>query len=412
MKLLNVALSILILLLAVASAVFSYFLFEKREQLVKGWEKMAGVVNQAAAILDSDSGTQIATELSPEALSHNKYEDLSTLLPKFKDQAEKIVKERNELGSTLRNIATTIEMNNIPTEEEFRKLDTYESSKDLVSRAVEEIKERQDAMFRMVASTARALGVNISPNTLKSSSFVAEYRKIDNKIKDINTRIDRYNGVIQDIASVVGAPKPSFGDDYSKSISDTLASTRKMKSDFDSAKRALTGANRKVQALQSSEKEKDGKITELATTIEKKDGEILRLKEIISGTDKSGSAQIENPWEPGSPSARRAVQGKIIEYNQKYGFLVVDLGEQTVVNQRIGNKINPVNPQIQTNSEMMVARNIESGHGEYIGKINLEKIHQNCSIATVVSGSGQKTAQVGDTVYYSNEQIAQMMEKK
>ena len=40
MKVVNVVLSILILLLAAASAAFSYFLFEKRGQLTGGWNKI------------------------------------------------------------------------------------------------------------------------------------------------------------------------------------------------------------------------------------------------------------------------------------------------------------------------------------------------------------------------------------
>ena len=77
MKLLNIFLSILILLLAAAVAVFSFFLYEKRDKMIDGWGKMADAVNKAAVSLDKGSGTEVAKELSPEELAHDKYDDLA-----------------------------------------------------------------------------------------------------------------------------------------------------------------------------------------------------------------------------------------------------------------------------------------------------------------------------------------------
>ena len=64
MKVVNVVLSVLILLLAAASAVFSYFLFEKRGELVGSWNKMTAIVSKTAAEMDKNSGTKVAQELS------------------------------------------------------------------------------------------------------------------------------------------------------------------------------------------------------------------------------------------------------------------------------------------------------------------------------------------------------------
>ena len=83
MKVVNVILSVLILLLAAASAVFSYFLFEKRGQLVGGWDKMATAINQAAVEIDRNSGTKVAKELTPEALGHTNYATLDENLRKI-----------------------------------------------------------------------------------------------------------------------------------------------------------------------------------------------------------------------------------------------------------------------------------------------------------------------------------------
>ena len=76
MKAVNIVLSVLILLLAIAAAVFSYFLFEKRSQFVTGWEKMATIIQKSAVELDKGSGTKEASKLTVDALSHRNYEKL------------------------------------------------------------------------------------------------------------------------------------------------------------------------------------------------------------------------------------------------------------------------------------------------------------------------------------------------
>ena len=73
MKILNVVLSILILLLAIAAAVFSYLLFEKRETMTKGWEQMSLSINKAASAIDSSSGTSVASSVNKASLDHKKF---------------------------------------------------------------------------------------------------------------------------------------------------------------------------------------------------------------------------------------------------------------------------------------------------------------------------------------------------
>ena len=76
MKAINIVLSILILLLAAAAAVFSYFLYEKRSQFVTGWDKMAEIVNESAKALDQGSGTNLGSKLTKDALGHRNYANL------------------------------------------------------------------------------------------------------------------------------------------------------------------------------------------------------------------------------------------------------------------------------------------------------------------------------------------------
>ena len=104
-----------------------------------------------------------------------------------------------------------------------------------------------------------------------------------------------------------------------------------------------------------------------------------------------------------------AVQGKIIDINRKYGFLVVDLGTNTKVEQAVGSKTNAVNPKIANNIDMIVARGLEGDNTQYVGRIKIIKVHDNCSIANVIPGStGDREIKIGDTVYFSSDAISAM----
>ncbi|QSH40759.1 hypothetical protein P0136_11590 [Lentisphaerota bacterium ZTH] len=415
MKAFNVLLSILVLLLAIASAVFSYFLFEKRQQMILGWEKMAKAINQSATSLDSGSGTEIARQVSAENLSHKKYSELDNHLPKLNELSQQIIRQRDDFSKTLRKIAHVIELENTADIQEFQKLATYSPNKTRVVEGIEHMKERRDRTLRMICATAKKVGASVSVNDLQSDNYAGEFRKLDDKISAIQSKFSAYNSNFKKIASLVGAPSPTFSDsEYKSSIAKIASSVSSMKSEYDSAKKQLETTNSRIAKLKNTITEKDGQISSLNKSLTVKEKEIDRLAGIIHGS-KGGAKKLAGLklWQTGSPESRRAVQGKVIEVNDRYGFIVVDLGRKTRVKQHIGKKVNNVDPVIQNNAAMIVARSLDSGDGEFVGKIKLFKVHNDCSIAKVIPGStGDRRVKVGDTVYFSNEQIAQMMSSK
>ncbi len=74
MKTFNIIACIIVLILALVSAVFSYFLYEKRVQFVDGWEQMSKAIHQSATTIDRQSDQKYAPKLTPEQLSHKNYD--------------------------------------------------------------------------------------------------------------------------------------------------------------------------------------------------------------------------------------------------------------------------------------------------------------------------------------------------
>lgn len=407
MKLLNIFLSILILLLAAAVAVFSFFLYEKRDKMIDGWGKMAEAVNKAAVSLDKGSGTEVAKELSPEELAHDKYDDLAKKLPKLKDHADNVIAERDDMAKALRSIAETSEMDNLLGLSEFTSLKSYKANSNAVVNKVRSNTDRQNDILRRLCSSAGKLKADITVSGLKGSNYTNEFEKFDSKIEIAQSRIGDSERQLKSIFSLAdGKGGLDFSDrSFKASTGKVTSAVRALKNKYNQSRSELRSESARVASLESTIKTKDGLISGLHKDIKKKELEIKRLGMIISGDPKTG--RIDNPWENGSDEARRAVQGKIIKVDRKYGFVVVDLGTGTT----IGTKMNYASPLIPVNAKMIVARNIESSDGEYIGEIQLIKIHEDCSIANVISTAKGKGVAVGDTVFFSSAQIAAMKKK-
>jgi len=405
MKVLNIFLSILILLLAVATAVFSFFLYEKRAQLIDGWEKMAQTVNKSAVSLDQGSGTEVAKALTVEELKHNKYEDLDQKLPKLPEHASNVVTERDNMAKALRSIAETVEMDNVKPLADFQALKSYQTNTSAVVSKVQDVTERQNEILQKICDSARKVSVDLTVSALKGSNYTSEINKFNQKINFINSRINDADRQFRTIYSVTGeSSQLNFsGSSYKSSTAKVVSAVRKLNSKYIEAQRTIQDKGDKVADLQKTIKARDGRIDGLNELMKKKILEIKRLKKIING-DKDIDIVVD-PWLDGSKDARLAVQGKIIKVDRKYGFVVVDIGSGTIVEQKIGTKVNKPNPVIPVNAQMIVARNIESPKGKYIGEIKIMKVNEDCSIANVLSTVKGQSVAVGDTVFFSEAQV-------
>ena len=406
MKIVNILLSVLVLLLAAVSAVSSYFLYEKRSLLVGGWNEMAKSINETSTILDRESGTDVAKSLAPETLSHENYAELNTNLAKFSSQAQKIQKQRNELGATIARMSDILSINNAPSKSDLNKLSNYKSSSSDAIQGITGIKNRNDSTANSISRVADKMGVSISANALKSSSYSSELNKLSSRADFINKRVNTFNSSLKKIASSSGAGSVNLSDSaYSSSLTKTVSSVKKLKYDFDSTSRKLRQKNSELATMNASASQakqmmadKDAKIAEL--------NKVIKIMQPKSG---DGDEILVKPWDDGSKEALAAVKGQIIDVNSKYGFVVISLGTSTLVEQKYGKGFNRVNPQIQKDSDMVVARNLNSDSGKFIGKIKLVKINENCSIANVVPNSlNGRRINVGDSVYFSNEAIAKL----
>lgn len=398
MKVVNVVLSILILLLAIASAVFSFFLFEKRSQLIDGWKKLATTINQSATEMDKGSGTKVGAELTVQQLSHEKYAELDQRLAKLTDQSRKLIRQRDELAETLRHIGTISEMTNVGASDAFKNLTTYSTSKDDVVNGVGALADRRNKIAQSIVDAAsRNLQLNIDIRKLRAADSEA--------LDQLSDGIGRYSNerqalerALSDLSRQVGGGSLDFsGSNFQDSISKVRMALNLLKNKLAEADRAIATRDQQIQRQKDELAGKDGQIIDLHKQLDAKSAQLNDLR-VVLGIEKN--EPLPMPWKPGSKEARRKVVGRVADVNSKYGYIAVSLGTDSTVSQPLGNKTGEINVNITPGLEMVVSRgDLEVPTSDFITKIKLTKVEKDCSIAEPI-GVANGSVKVGDKVWF------------
>ena len=399
MKVTNIVLSIIILLLAIALAVSSFFLYEKREIMLNGWEKLTTTINETATELDKKSGTKLAEELTQNELHHTNYANLDDKLKKLNEGAANLVKQRDALANTIIEIARTVEANNVPMEEALTKLESSSASAEDVQKQVRIFRQRRDAVIDSIVASCRKIGVSVSKNDLKNGNSGKVFTQINKRLDAINTQIRTYENEARNIGKIKGVNSSFNAGDYRSSLLKLKNSVQSLSNKLYSTEGKLRSAENRVKQLNNTVKQRDQRISNLNSTINKKNTEVKQLKRAL-GLEPSAVVQ---PWSDGCKESRLAVKGKIIEINDKFGFYVVDIGKNTLVDQKIGNRINKINPKLVNNMQLTVARNMNTPEVKFVAKGKLTNVEDDCSIVEI-SDSTNKVL-IGDDVFFAKDDL-------
>ena len=195
--------------------------------------------------------------------------------------------------------------------------------------------------------------------------------------------------------------KPARYEADLKNYNAAIAGLQKDKADLEAAKADLTA---KLDAANKSIASKEGEIASLNTELATQKDEYNRLSAIIKDEAYEYPVAL---WRAGSPEARKAVDGKIIDINKKFGYVVIDIGSETLVEQPIApdREPNKVNPNITAGDEMMVSRYVGADDAKYIGNIKIFKVEGACAFANVTDLADGNAIAVGDTVLFDPEKL-------
>lgn len=398
MKAVNVVLSILILLLAVASAVFSYFLFDKRTQLLDGWKKMAVTINQSATEMDKKSGTKVGQELTVEALSHEHYAELDAKLAKLTNQSRQLVKQRDDLVAALIQIGNTAEMNNVASEDNFKNMTTYADSKNNVVQGVGAMKDKRDKIVESVKeAVSENLHFEVDSNNFRTADPDA-LKQFSDRLKKFGDERQDFENALKEITNQAGGNSElDFANNFTKALDQARQAVVGLKGKLDDANRTIGSCNQEIQRQKNELNNRNNEIATLKKTL---DDRLYQLNALRGSLGLEKDEALPMPWKPGSPEARKLIVGRVADVSAKYGYIAIDLGTESTVPQELGKTIGQINVDLKPGDEMIVSRgDLAVPTPDFVTKIKLTKVDKNCSIAEPI-GASKDTIQIGDKVWF------------
>ena len=415
MKGFNVFLAIVIFLLAAASAVFSYFLYEKRASLVTGHSYFAKQLTEATQKLESNSGTSLSDKVTTETLRHDKAPTVvNDQLTEFNKLVAAVVNERDTLAATLEQVSDTIEMK--IDKARFTKLNSYQNAAKALTDYASTYNRRNNAILSRVVASSKKLGAKkLSVNTLKSASYNNAYQELDDRISFWSKRHSSYVASVGQIASALKASKPDSSEaKYATGLTSLVTHARKVESQrveyYANWQNEIEKVKNRDEQISELNKEKK----QLEATIKSKDLDIKRLEKML------GIVPQRRAIKDGCAEALQLVKtqkkGKVMEVNAKFGFVVISLGKKTKVQDYYDYKPTnesqlevrkwDIDPIIEKGMILTIARDMPSGDAEYINKVKIVKIEDHCAIAEPIDSKAGKPILEDDLAYLADDEIA------
>lgn len=413
----NRFLIILITILAVAAAVMSYFLFERRNEFRDRATVLSQTVADIVMNLDEESGTKLRREVDFEpaiaeegisesgSLSWQNYrensEQYEALLDNAVQLSEQVNSHKNYLAEILQEISFELGM----TDDDIAKTsltetvdqDEYENTAEQITRLVTAYREQNDDFIQTLRNTGNIIDEEIDEEKIKSRK--TETTREGDEIKTgfqhesvldsyvdaviaLNTRCSDYASAITDLTSDINAHDwdTDFDDlddpdDYSNvltalsrdasDINDKLIELEEKKKQLSRANEKLEDAQAEAAKLKEQSEDLSAEKSELEKRLEETREE---LSEYRSEDERVGDViSLEDDV-------------RIAYVNETWNFVVVNTG---------GNLLKP-------GVELAVVRD-----GEFIARLEVTKVTPSTSVANVLQSVKQGNVQVGDRVITS-----------
>ncbi len=406
MGIFNKVVNILVLVFAIAGVTFSYLLFNKREQLVAGWEEMSQSIAQTAKALEQNSGLKLSAKLSADTLGHKNPDnaDLSGLkrnLPELSKAAKQIAAQRDSLAKSLTQTANMLEVRNISAAE-LQNLTTTDAKQKALLSAAKKVADRNNTIINNYAGSANKV-IHTSVQALKANPGAVS-NNFNRAIDDLKNRRSAYEKALNDIARTVGAPAPNYRGNYQDGVKKLIAAAQKIRNDLNRTRNELNQERAKTRNLTNQVRNRDNTIRSKDAEIRKLNAEIRRLRLIINPDG--------GPVEPDEVALYSRIEGKVETVNDRWGFVVINLGEKMPVIEKFKKGDRTKYMLLAPGFPVTVARNLTGDKPEFVAKLTIAQVGENYAIANIDKESAQSAVMVGDAVYFTKEDIAALLKIK
>ena len=451
MKIANRILNILVLVAALGAAVCAFFLFQKREQITKGRQMMSEAVVKTVKTIDP------AAKISVDDMSIAKpAADLAAPLKVLEDNTQKIVDQRNKIAASVAAISNAVmgwSGDKAKKTEDFSDYAATTASTDkdgkTAASSLDQNTEMVSARGKYYIDRNRKVqaGINQLVNTLKgkrispvdftpegdkdNKKLVANMNELNNRARMLLNRYNTFTGRYAEIARLMGFKVLPLGLEqndgnfnknlaqYTSKIKAFIAEKKKLEAENKKLQGQIKSLNGQIKALNKKLSAEKSNVAGLKGELNKAQKEIERLKDIIDPTwrEREGKQNVAKTAVDETPLLRK-LRGKVISVNEKFGFVVINLGkvnqfEDIKIDIDTGKEVPTVRKVgIPTDGIMTVASSLEPGKADYVCRMTVLRVGKDSSIANIIVTRGGRMPKVGDVVFFSESDVRQMKEMR
>jgi hypothetical protein len=370
--------NIISLIFVIISLILAFLLYSKRKELFAINEEMVSSISKIAIVLSDGSGTLYSCNLPANGIKD--FQVLDANLKKVEKQARDVVRQKNNMGKVLAAISTNLRLPvNFPAKQ-LQSLKTYQKSADELVKFSKKVNDRNDSLINYFVNIANSAQQPIENET----AF-----KLANK--NLQGYSETLNKLIENI----------------KEINNELNSTKKqLVNNNDKIKKIEQGL---LQVPDSSEKEVQSLIAEYEKQLEVLQKENADLTDSINKHQVSVDSEVPDQVEAMHPDKKQEyknklkeiksklylkLSGKILKYDKKWGFAIIDIGKFNRVNFTIDGKKETAIVPLSVNKEMYVSRG-----NKFIAKVNVSKVVDQYAVVNLISPS-DSIIKPGDKVFF------------
>lgn len=349
---------------------------------------MAETINRASMIMDKNSGTSYAKELTIESLVGK--ETFQTTLPILTKQATVLVKERDALAKALGSISSLIDSTSQQKESAFSDVNSYEQSSKTVYDLSKKLMDANGKLANFVIDIADTLQQSIPDK----NNFVVKSR----------TSIDSV--LLKSIVDIVAKDKQQVS-----SLTDEISQKKSTIAELNNSIKSASGSNDEFKKLFNDQRRELERV--------KSEHEALKLKmaqsddfdensgaETSSADNASLQAPVMNEVRTVFPEYYYKLRGKVVEYNSKWGFVILDFGSDSKLSLDIDGSYREVTVPAPLGQELYISRG-----DQFIAKAKIVNVYSKYSVANVIFPTTDQVAK-GDSVFFDQPSINNSLEKK
>ncbi len=426
MAALNRFFMVLIALLAIAAAVMSYMLFERRGEFRDRADLLAQNTAAMVKSLDAGSDTNVARKVTftpgdPAAgiqesgsLSwadfHNdrpEYAGFKSNLKAAAELAKQINNQRNHLAETILQIGFDLQMPvdafNAEDLKKAAEAGTYTNACRQVLGLAKATSARTDDMIRTVVSAANTIGQTIDDSEFRARDAVMDdtgstvlgafkhRRQLDDfntAVVSLNTRAVAYADAIGRAIEAVNEHNwntdpelvrnrrgydralITMGNDLAE-INLELRRSKERKVMVEKLTTDLTAAKDELAKVKNDRDELQARANDLNIRVKE-------LEKLIAGSGSGGQQRRQDFPLPDN------LQGRVLQVNRDWNFVILNLGEQ----------------EVYEALPMLVARN-----DKFIGRVRITKVAKNISVAEIDADLARNVIQEGDLVILPRKEL-------